>query len=78
MRCGEERMSNDKPITSQINTTLYPNRWIAVVRGRVVGVGLTQAQAHRAAMHTRGKDKPQLFFVDAAGNITPAENWRES
>ena len=73
MRYGEERMTNDKSGSQQINTTLYPNRWIAVVRGRVVGVGLTQGQAYRAAMHTRSKDKPQLYFVDEVGQITTTE-----
>jgi hypothetical protein len=54
-----------------IDPKLYPNRWIAVVRGRVVGVGLTAQQAYRAAKQTRRKDKPQLFFVDAKGKVEP-------
>jgi len=56
-----------------IDTSLYPNRWIAVVRGRVVGVGLTAPQAHRAARQTRPKDKLQLFFVNTKGQIEESE-----
>ncbi|MCB0225490.1 MAG: CCA tRNA nucleotidyltransferase [Anaerolineae bacterium] len=52
-----------------IDTSLYANRWIAVVHERVVGVGLTAAQAHRAAMQIRAKDKPHLFFVDETGQV---------
>ena len=52
-----------------IDPTLYLNRWIALVRGRVVGVGLTKAQAYRAAMQVRAKDKPLLRFVDAEGQV---------
>jgi hypothetical protein len=64
---------NDQELTEGIDTTLYFNRWIAVVRGRVVGVGLNSQQAHRAATQTRPKDKPQLFYVDAGGNLTRLE-----
>ena len=58
----------EQELAKDIDTTLYLNRWIAIVRGRVVGVGLTAQQAHRAAKQTRPKDKPLLFFVDAEGN----------
>ena len=47
---------------SKVNTALYLNRWIAVVRERVIGVGETAAQAERAAKQIRPKDKPSLFF----------------
>jgi hypothetical protein len=60
-------------LPQSINPTLYPNRWIAIVRGRVVGVGLTAEQAHRAARQTRPKDKVQLFFVDAEGKAERLE-----
>ncbi|MEW5960984.1 MAG: HD domain-containing protein [Chloroflexota bacterium] len=57
--------------TQNIDPTLYPDRWIALVRGRVVGVGLTRQQAQRAARQTRPKDTPQLLFVHADGHIDP-------
>jgi hypothetical protein len=52
-----------------IDLSLYLDRWIAVVRGRVVGVGFTPGQAHRAAKQTRPKEKAQLLFVDATGTV---------
>jgi hypothetical protein len=55
--------------TENIDPSLYPDRWIAVVRGRVVGVGLTRQQAQRAAKQTRPKDTPQLLFVHVDGKI---------
>jgi hypothetical protein len=60
-------------LTESINTSLYPNYWIAVVRERVVGVGLTAQQAHRAARQTRPKDKLQLFFVNAKGQVEESD-----
>jgi hypothetical protein len=60
-------------LLESIDPKLYPNRWIAVVRGRVIGVGLTAQQAYRAAKQTRRKDKPLLFFVDAEGKVEPRE-----
>ncbi len=67
-------MAKDQDLAKSIDPTLYPNRWIALVRGRVVGVGLTARQAYHAATQTRPKDKPQLFFVDAEGNIEKLES----
>jgi hypothetical protein len=61
----------EQDLTKSIDPTLYLNRWIAVVRGRVIGVGLTAEQAYRAAKQTRRKDKPQLFFVDTEGKFEP-------
>jgi len=56
-------------LLQNIDTTLYPNRFIAIVRGRVIGVGLTAPQALRAAKQTRPKDKPLILFVDADGMV---------
>jgi hypothetical protein len=52
-----------------IDLSPYLNRWIALVRGRVVGVGLTAEQAQRAAKRVRPKDKAQVVFVDGEGNV---------
>jgi hypothetical protein len=60
-------------LAKSINTSLYPNCWIAVVQKRVVGVGLTAPQAHRAARQTRPKDKLQLFFVNAEGKVEESD-----
>ena len=63
-------------LTKGFNPSLYPNRWIAIVRGRVVGVGLTAQQAHRTARQTRPKDKLQLFFVNGEGKIEELDDER--
>ena len=52
-----------------IDVTLYLDRWIAIVRGQVIGVGLTADQAHRAAKQTRPKERAQILFVDANGTV---------
>ncbi|HEX9922898.1 MAG TPA: DUF5678 domain-containing protein [Anaerolineae bacterium] len=59
---------NKQTSLRRIDTTLYLDRWVAVVRERVVGVGLTAEQAFRAAKRTRPKDKPWLFYIDAEGH----------
>ena len=69
-------MSEQNP-SLQINLTPYLNRWIAIVCGRVVGVGLTAEQARRAAKRVRPKDKAQVVFVDAAGKAQELENRNE-
>lgn len=56
--------------TPAIDTSLYPNCWIAVIKDRVIGVGITPDQAFRAAKRTRPKDKPSLLFVDSAGQVS--------
>jgi hypothetical protein len=61
-------------VLKDIDVSLYLNRWIAVVQGRVVGVGLTAPQAQRAARQTRPKDKVQLFFVAADGRVKKFES----
>jgi hypothetical protein len=48
-------------------TTLapYAGRWVAVVRGHVVGVGWTEKEARRAGKRSRPKEEPQVMFVPA-------------
>jgi hypothetical protein len=43
----------------------YAGRWVAVVRGRVVGVGWTEKEARQAAKRSRPKEEPQVMFVPA-------------
>jgi hypothetical protein len=45
----------------------YAGRWVALVRGHVVGVGWTAEEARQAAKRSRPKEKPQVIFVTAAG-----------
>jgi putative nucleotidyltransferase with HDIG domain len=41
----------------------YAGRWVARVRGKVVGQGRTREEALRAAQHLRPKDTPEIVFV---------------
>jgi len=43
----------------------YAGRWVALVRGRVTGVGWTAEQARQAAKRSRPKEEPQVIFVPA-------------
>jgi putative nucleotidyltransferase with HDIG domain len=46
-----------------INLRPYAGRWVALVQGRVAGVGLTAEAARIAAQLSRPKEKPQVIFV---------------
>jgi len=67
-----------KPTLQAIDTTAYPNRWIAVVRGQICGVGTTAQQAHRAAKQARPKRQPQLFFIGCKGKRVIGQEWLAS
>lgn len=41
----------------------YAGRWVALVRGQVAGVGLTEEAARAAAQLSRPKEKPTVTFV---------------
>jgi hypothetical protein len=43
----------------------YAGRWVAVVHGRVAGVGWTEEEARRAAKRTRPKEEPRVIFIPA-------------
>jgi len=43
----------------------YAGRWVALVRGRVAGVGWTAEEARRAARRSRFKEEPRVIFVPA-------------
>ena len=47
----------------------YAGRWVALVRGRVVGVGWTPGEARRAAKRSRPKEEPRVVFVPAVGDL---------
>jgi len=46
-----------------IDLAPYLGRWVAIVRGRVTGVGATAAQARLASKTQREKEEPILIFV---------------
>lgn len=41
----------------------YAGRWVAIVRGRITGVGMSEQEARLAAKHQRPKEEPQIIFV---------------
>jgi len=45
----------------------YAGRWVAIVGGRVAGVGRTAEEARRLAKRNRPKEEPQVLFVPEGG-----------
>ena len=43
----------------------YAGRWVALVRGRVVGIGWTVKEARLAAQRSRPKEESEVIFVPA-------------
>jgi putative nucleotidyltransferase with HDIG domain len=56
-------MSKDTQAQNTLDLTPYAGRWVALVRGRIAGVGRTAKEARRAAQAARPKEKPELRFV---------------
>ena len=59
--------TQDPPL--ELDLSPYRNHWIALVRGRVVGVGETAEQAQHAARRVRPKEKARVVFVDGEGGV---------
>jgi hypothetical protein len=61
---------------SKKNETLYAGRWIARLRGRIVGQGGTPEQAIQAAKAARHKETPLVEFIPMTSPfvITPLMN----
>ena len=49
--------------SSQIDLTPYAGRWVALVRGRVTGIGWTAEEARRSAKRNRPKEEAHVIFV---------------
>ncbi len=58
-------MSNKPLPKDELDLSPYAGRWVALVRGRVAGVGHSADEARRAAHASRPKEKPKLHFVSA-------------
>ena len=41
----------------------YLGRWVAIVRGRITGVGATATEAYLASKAQREKEEPIVIFV---------------
>lgn len=48
---------------AKLDLAPYAGRWVAIVRGRVTGVGLNEQQARLASKHQRPKEEPVIVFV---------------
>lgn len=53
------------PVPSDL--TAYAGRWVAIIQGRVAGVGETPEAAKRLAQHNRPKERAALQFVEEPG-----------
>jgi hypothetical protein len=52
-----------KRVPEEPDLTPYVGRWVAIVRGKVTGVGWSAAEARRASKHQRPKEEPRVVFV---------------
>ncbi len=48
---------------AKLDLAPYAGRWVAIVRGRVTGVGMNEQQARLASKHQRPKEEPVIVFV---------------
>jgi len=53
--------------TDDLDLTPYTGRWIAIVRGQLVGVGLSPEEARRLAKRNRPKEEAVVVFVSGEG-----------
>ena len=51
---------------SLVDLAPYAGRWVALMRGRVAGVGWAAAGARWAAKRSRHKEEPRVIFIPAA------------
>lgn len=61
MRPGAARKT--LPQSPPLDLRPYAGRWVALVQGRVAGIGLTADDARIAAKLARPKEEPVLCFV---------------
>lgn len=59
-----------KSVPQEPDLTPYIGRWVAIVRGKVTGVGMSALEARRASKHQRPKDEPRVVFVGDEGRMT--------
>jgi hypothetical protein len=56
-------MSNAASIPQDLDLAPYAGRWVAIVRGQITGVGLSEQEARLASKHQRPKEEPLIVFV---------------
>ncbi len=52
-----------KKQTQELDLAPYVGRWVAIVRGCVIGVGKTEKEARLASKYQRPKEEPKVIFV---------------
>jgi hypothetical protein len=58
--------------TDELDLAPYAGRWIAIVRGRVAGVGLSPEEARCLAKRNRPREEPVIVFVSGEGKVEGA------
>jgi len=56
--------------SDELDLAPYAGRWIAIVRGRVAGVGLSPEEARRLAKHNRPREEAVIIFVSGEGEAS--------
>ena len=62
----EKVARKSQPRLTELDLRPYAGRWVALVGGRVAGVGLTAKEARTAAKLSRPKEEPEVRFVPKA------------
>lgn len=58
-------MTNAAQIPTDLDLAPYAGRWVAIVRGQITGVGLSEQEARLASKYQRPKEEPMIVFVPA-------------
>jgi transcriptional regulatory protein LevR len=66
--------SSRKSLSQKIDLTPYAGCWVALVRGCVTGVGVSERAARLASKHQRPKEEPIVIFVQE--ELTKAQGRR--
>jgi hypothetical protein len=57
-----------KSLPQNLDLAPYAGCWVALVRGCVAGVGVSERAARLASKHQRPKEEPQVVFVPKETN----------
>ena len=60
---GKEPGARKSNAPAAIDLQPYAGRWVALINGRIAGVGHTAQEARTAAKLSRPKEEPQVRFV---------------
>ncbi|CAG0942081.1 hypothetical protein ANRL1_00801 [Anaerolineae bacterium] len=60
-------------LLKQFDLSPYAGCWVAIVRGQITGVGLTERDARLASKFQRPKEEPRLVWVPVNSGASPSE-----